>query len=291
MESVLFGAAVFMFGACIGSFLNVCIHRMPLEQSIVFPGSHCPKCAKSIAFYDNIPILSWFLLGGKCRGCKAGISPRYFLIELINASVWLLLWKMFGFTPFFAAGAVLFSILIAVTATDLETGLIPDKLSLPGLAAGIIFSAVWPVLHEQTVWYHGILRSALGVLAGGGLLYGIGKLGDLWLFSARRLGVVLRRNLYWREKLKKYRHVKDSMGGGDIKLLAMMGAFLGPEKALLVFLMAPFPALPFALFARGFKKELTIPFGPFLAIAGAVSFLYGNFLIDFFMNIYGVNHA
>lgn len=263
MEAVLFDAAVFILGACIGSFLNVCIHRMPLEKSVVFPGSHCPKCEKPIAVYDNVPVLSWFFLGGKCRGCKAGISPRYFLIELINAAAWLWLWKTFGLSPFFAAGAVLFSILLAVTVTDLETGLIPDKLSLPGLGAGIILSTVWPVLHGQTVWYHGTLQSVLGVLAGGGILYGVGMLGN----------AVFR---------------KDSMGGGDIKLLAMIGAFIGFKKVMLVFLLSPFPALPFALFARWFRKEETIPFGPFLAAAGLACFLYGDFLISFFLNIYAV---
>ena len=236
---------------------------MPLDQSIVSPGSHCPKCEKPIAFYDNVPILSYFLLGGKCRACKVKISPRYFIIELINAAAWLGLWKMFGLTPFFAAGAILFSILLAVTVTDLETGLIPDKLSLPGMLAGLILSSVWPALHGQTVWYHGSLQSALGLLAGGGILYGVGMLG----------------NAMFR---------KESMGGGDIKLLAMIGAFLGWEKIILVFFMSPFPALPFALFARWFRKEDTIPFGPFLAVAGLVGFLYGDFLISYFLKIYGI---
>lgn len=265
-EPLLWNIAIFIFGACVGSFLNVCIHRMPLDQSIVFPGSHCPKCEKPIAGYDNIPILSWFILGGKCRGCKVRISPRYFVIEFINAAAWLYLWKIFGLSPFFAVGAVLFSILLAVTVTDLETGLIPDKLSLPGMVAGVIFSTIWPVLHGQTVWYQGTLQSALGVLVGGGILYGVGMIGTA-MFR------------------------KESMGGGDIKLLAMMGAFLGFKKVILVFFMSPFPALPFALFARYFRKEETIPFGPFLAMAGIVSFLYGDFLIDFFLKIYGVKHA
>ncbi len=265
-EPILWDIAVFIFGACIGSFLNVCIHRMPLDKSIAFPGSHCPKCEKPIAAYDNIPVLSYFLLGGKCRACKVKISPRYFMIELINAAGWLLLWKMFGLSPVFAAGVFLFSVLLAVTVTDLETGLIPDKLSFPGMLAGIIFSTVWPVLHGQTVWYHGTLQSVLGLLAGGGILYGVGMLGN----------AVFR---------------KESMGGGDIKLLAMMGAFLGFKKVMLVFLISPFPALPFALFARWFRKEETIPFGPFLAAAGLAVFLYGDFLIDFFLKIYGVNHA
>lgn len=258
--------AVFLFGLCVGSFLNVCIHRMPVDQSVVFPGSHCPKCQKPIAFYDNIPVLSYFVLGGKCRACKAKISPRYAVIEFFNAAGWVFLWKIFGLSPFFWAGIALFSILLAVTVTDLETGLIPDKLSLPGMAAGLAMSALWPELHAQEIWHQGLWQSALGLLTGGGILYGVGLLG----------------NLIFR---------KESMGGGDIKLLAMMGAFLGFKKAMLVFLISPFPALPFALYARLAQKQETIPFGPYLATAGLLSFFCGDFLIGVILKMYGVENA
>ncbi len=264
--TALTGSFVFMLGAVIGSFLNVCIHRMPKDESIVSPGSHCPGCNKPISPADNIPLVSYLLLGGKCRHCKEKISPRYFAVELSNAVSWICLLKIFGLTPFFYAGAVLFSILLAVTVTDFETGLIPDKLSLPGMLAGVAMSAVWPVLQGETVWYWGLAQSAAGLLCGGAILLVVGLLGNFFF-------------------------KKDSMGGGDIKLLAMMGAFMGFKKALLIFFISPFFALPIALFMRYVQKQETIPFGPYLALAGICSFLYGNSLIAWVLKIYGVSNA
>lgn len=257
------GIFVFVFGAVIGSFLNVCIHRMPKDESIVSPGSHCPQCKKMIAAGDNVPLLSFIFLRGKCRHCSAKIPVRYFAVELANALLWLWLWKLYGLTPLFFSGAALFSILLAVSATDLETGLIPDKLSLPGMALGLLFSAVWPVLHGQTVWFWGLAHSAAGLLAGGGILFAVGLLGN-FIFR------------------------KDSMGGGDIKLLAMMGSFLGAQKAAMVFFISPFFALPLALYLKLFRKEEIMPFGPYLALAGICSYVYADIFTAFFLKIYGI---
>ncbi len=264
--AVLPAVVVFVFGAVIGSFLNVCIHRMPKDESIVSPGSHCPHCGKAVRPLDNIPLISFLILGGKCRACSAPISPRYFAVELANAFSWLCLLKIYGLSPFFYAGAVLFSILLAVTVTDLETGLIPDKLTFPGMLTGLAMSAVWPVLQGQNIWYLGLAHSALGLLAGGGILLAVGFLGNL-IFK------------------------KESMGGGDIKLLAMMGSMMGFEKVLLIFFLSPFLGLPVALYMRWFRKQETIPFGPYLAMAGVCSFLYGNYLIPAILKIYGVSNA
>lgn len=260
------GVVIFIFGAVIGSFLNVCIHRMPKDESIVSPGSHCPHCGKPVKAYDNIPLVSWLVLGGKCRSCSAKISPRYFAVEFVNAFMWLCLWKIYALSPFFFAGAVLFSILLAMTVTDLETGLIPDKLSIPGMIAGLVMSTAWPALQGQDVWYWGLAHSAGGLLTGGAILMGVGLLGT-FIFR------------------------KDAMGGGDVKLLAMMGAFMGIQKAFLIFFISPFFAMPMALYLKFFRKAETLPFGPYLAMAGITSFLYGEKLIAWIFKIYGVSNA
>ncbi len=244
---------LFFLGAVFGSFLNVCIHRIPKEESIVRPASHCPACQQGIAWQDNIPLVSFLWLRCRCRNCRAKISPRYFLVELFSGGLWLWLWKLYGLSGFFIAGVLLFSILLVVSATDFETGLIPDKLTFPGMAAGILLSVFFPALQKENLWYWGGLKSLLGLATGGGILLGIGFFGN-WVFK------------------------KESMGGGDIKLIAMLGAFLGIEKTLLVFLFAPLMAIPFALYMKFARKAETIPFGPFLALAGALLFVYGDWI-------------
>jgi leader peptidase (prepilin peptidase) / N-methyltransferase len=257
MTGFLYEPFIFIFGVAIGSFLNVCIHRLPQGQSIVKPASHCPHCRKSIAWYDNIPLISYLFLRGRCRHCSVKISPRYFLVELLCGLIWLFLWVHYGNSSFFYAGIVLFSLLLAVFFTDLETGYIPDKLSIPGMLAGLVVSTLWPELHNENIWYWGFVRSLVGILAGGGVLLAIAYIGN-WIFK------------------------KDSMGGGDIKLLAMLGAFLGWKEAILVFLFSPIIALPFALFMKFTKKAETIPYGPYLAIMGAMFYLYGERIVQFF---------
>lgn len=251
--SLLLDFFVFIFGAILGSFLNVCIHRIPKGESVVRPSSHCPGCLKPIAWFDNIPLLSFLMLGRKCRHCAAKISSRYFLVELLSAGVWWGLFQIYGPSPFFLTGVVLFSILLAVSATDLETGFIPDKFTFPGMAVGFLLSTAFPMIQGESLWYWGFLKSLAGFAGGGGILLAIGLLGNL-IFK------------------------KESMGGGDIKLIAMMGAFLGIEKVLLVFLFAPLLALPFALYVKWVKKNETIPFGPFLALGGAILFVYGDWI-------------
>ena len=248
--TVLLEIFVFIFGAVFGSFMNVCVHRIPKGESIVRPASHCPECLKPIAWFDNIPLVSFLALRARCRHCGTKIAARYFLIELITAGSWLWLFEIYGPSPFFLAGIILFSILIAVTATDFETGFIPDKLTFPGMAAGVLLSVLFPVLHGEAARHLGLLRSLFGFGTGGGILLGIALLGNL-IFK------------------------KDSMGGGDIKLAAMMGAFLGFEKTLLVLLFAPLAAVPFARYMKFTKKAETIPFGSFLALSGALLFIYG----------------
>jgi leader peptidase (prepilin peptidase) / N-methyltransferase len=257
------GVFVFVMGAIVGSFLNVCIYRMPRGESIVSPGSHCPSCEKPVMWFDNIPLFGFMVLGGKCRHCKAGFSPRYFVVELLNALIWLALWLHYGAAPQFFAGVILFSILLAVTCTDFETGLIPDKLSFPGMAAGLLLSLIFPELQGKTEWYQGLLASFLGLLAGGGVLYLVGMIGD-FIFK------------------------KETMGGGDIKLLAMIGAFVGMQKVFFVFLLSPIPAAPIALFLKLTRKAETLPYGPYLALTGACFFLAGEPIMAEILKYYGV---
>lgn len=241
----------FAFGAVFGSFLNVCIHRFPREESIVHPGSHCPQCSAPIAWHDNIPVLSYLALKGKCRKCKARISRRYVMVEVLSGIIWMAAGSVYGITGLAFVSIFFFMILLGVSMTDVETGYIPDKFTLPSIAVGLIASTVVPEIHNQTEWLNGLFQGLLGVIVGGGILLGTGLLGNL-IFK------------------------KESMGGGDIKLLAMMGAFLGASKIILVFLFAPVIAMPMALYVRYVRHQETIPYGPFLAITGAWMFLYGE---------------
>ena len=254
---------VFAFGAIVGSFLNVCIYRMPRDLSIVLPRSFCPHCKAKIPWYENIPLVSYLLLRGKCFRCREPIAFRYFLVELTTAGIAWFLWQRYGLSVEFAASAIFFAMIIVVTMTDFETGLIPDEITITGMLLGLALSVTGHGHFLQALWYQKFLASLAGLLAGGGILLLTGWLGKL-----------------------AFR--KDSMGGGDVKLLAMVGAFVGVMKVGLIFFLAPFPALPFALWQRFVKKEETIPFGPFLALAGAFIFMEGDAVLNFFSKLYGV---
>ena len=193
------------FGALIGSFLNVCIHRLPRGESVVWPASHCPSCMKAIAWYDNVPLISYAWLRGKCRMCRTTISAQYPLFEALNALGYIALFWRFGLTPEAFGYAALYSALIVVTGTDLSHRIIPDAVTLPGIAIGLLSGAfVLPV---------GLLNSLAGMLVGGGILLCLAWLSPL-LFG------------------------KEGMGGGDIKLMAMVGAFLGWKPVLLAIMVA-----------------------------------------------------
>lgn len=252
---ILLSVFAFLLGAAIGSFLNVCIYRLPLGESIVFPASHCPACGTRIRPWDNIPLLSFLLLGGKCRSCRAAISFRYPLVELLNGLLTLALFLKFGPSPTFLVLLVFSSALVAVTFIDLNHQLIPDVISLPGIVVGFAASFFLPWL--------GWLNSLIGLLLGGGSLLVVAY---LYQFLTK----------------------KEGMGGGDIKLLAMMGAFLG------------WRAVPFIIFAGSLvgsvvgitlmlvqKKDakLAVPFGPFLSFGAILYIFYGRQLIHWYLNI------
>jgi leader peptidase (prepilin peptidase)/N-methyltransferase len=216
--------AVFLFGLAFGSFLNVCIHRLPRGLSVVRPRSACPGCNQPIRALDNIPVLSWILLGGRCRKCKAPISPRYAVVELVTALLFVLCFLTFGPTLTALKYSVFGFLLLGLIFTDAETKLLPDKLTLPGMAMGFVFSLLVPVEDLASLLLPGLVRlpvssdlaarfysladSLLGAGIGASFIYGAGYL------YLRVRGV-------------------EGMGFGDVKLMGMIGAFLGPRLTIL----------------------------------------------------------
>lgn len=242
---------IVLFGLCVGSFLNVVIARLPEGRSIVSPGSACPRCGTPIRWYDNIPVLSFLALRGRCRGCGEAIAWRYPLVELTTALLFGLVFLSRGPGTTLVSGLLLASALVAVTGIDLDHQVIPDVLTLPGILVGLVLGVATGV----PPW-----RDALiGVLVGGGLFFVI--------IVASRGG----------------------MGGGDMKLGAMLGAFLGWQALLLAVLVAVLTGgvVAIALLVLGRKgRKDAVPFGPFLALGGMVGFLHGERLIDWYLGAF-----
>jgi len=248
----------FILGAMIGSFLNVCIIRLPQEKSVVFPGSHCTKCQKPIRWYDNIPIVSYFMLGGKCRDCGARFSIRYALVEFLTALTFLEFYLHFGLTWLLLPYLIMVSGFIVGTLVDFEHRIIPDEVTLGGAIVGLVLSGFIPQLHgtDSRIWSLG--QAGLGILVGGGSIYLMGLFGE-WVFK------------------------KEAMGGGDVKLLAMIGAFLGWEYAILSFFLAPFFGSIVGIIEKIRTKDSTIAYGPYLVIGALVSLFWGQKLIYLIM--------
>ena len=261
---------VFVFGSVIGSFLNVCIHRMPQDESVVWPRSHCPKCNKRIPGYDNIPFLSFILLGGKCRFCKQSISLRYPLVELLTAVMLLVLFNRYGLSYNFFFFLIFICALIIATFVDIKHRIIPDQVSVGGMIAGFLMSTVRGAdLHPLSFNLRPMLGSLAGIIIGGGIIYSTGKLFDLVYFKLLRKPPI--------------QGETESMGGGDVKLLAMIGAFLGWKKAVLTFFLAPFFGAVIGLINLAVKKDHTIPYGPFLSLASLISLFWADKIIALFI--------
>jgi len=248
---IYFDIFVFIFGAAIGSFLNVCIYRIPEKASIVKPASRCPSCGHPIRFYDNIPIISFLILRARCRDCGAKISWRYPLVEMITGLMALLLFLQFGPTLVFLAFFIFTAVLIVITFIDLDHQIIPDILSLPGI----------PVFFLAAVFIVGLpwLEALIGLLIGGGVLLAIA---------------------YGYELITK----REGMGGGDIKLLAMIGGFLGWKSLIFVLLFSSLTGAVVGIAAMIVKKQDTkyaIPFGPFLSAAAVAWIFWGDAFIRF----------
>lgn len=257
---------IFILGAIVGSFLNVCIHRMPKEESIVTPGSHCPDCKKAISWYDNIPLISYILLRGKCRFCKKTIAFRYFLVELITALMFVVLFRFFALGFNFFVYAIFTCGLIIATFVDIQHRIIPDEISVGGIVVGFLISIIRGInLNPFSFHIKPIINSLLGIIIGGGIIYLTG-----WVFD-----------LVYFKLLKKppIQGETESMGGGDVKLLAMIGAFLGWQKAILTFFIAPFFGVVIGVINLIAKKDHTIPYGPFLSLASLLSLFFAEKII------------
>jgi leader peptidase (prepilin peptidase)/N-methyltransferase len=247
---------IFVFGAVIGSFLNVCIYRIPRSKSIVKPNSFCPNCEKPIRFYDNIPIVSYILIGGKCRQCGTKISIRYPFVELMTAVVYLMISSRWGLSFESFIQMFFVSLLIVISFIDYDFQIIPDILSVGGLIIGFIIAFVRPGFSFKEALY--------GVLLGGGVLFVI----------AYGYQIIMKR---------------EGMGGGDIKLLAMIGSFLGLKGVIFSLvggsIIGTLVGIPLMLI----KKENTkyaIPFGPFLSLAAFLYLFTGNNIVQQFTEIF-----
>jgi leader peptidase (prepilin peptidase) / N-methyltransferase len=253
--SIIHIAIAFMLGACIGSFLNVCIYRIPAALSIVHPGSRCPVCKTPIAFYDNIPIVSYLLLGARCRHCRTRIALRYPSIELLTGLCAVASVQGFGFDLQGLAIFAFIATLIVITFIDLDHRIIPDVISLPGIPIAFVIAFAVPAFSWQT--------RLIGIIAGGGSLWAVA-----WGYQ-RMTG-------------------REGMGGGDIKLLAMIGAMIGWHGVLFTLFAASAMGTLVgigAMLASGKGMRLAIPFGPFLA-AGAILYLFaGPMLIGWYLGL------
>jgi leader peptidase (prepilin peptidase)/N-methyltransferase len=248
---------IFMIGLMLGSFLNVCIYRLPKGRSVISPRSACPGCGKAILWYDNIPVMSFIALGGKCRSCRAAISWRYPAVEILTALVILALFCAFGLTAKFFVYAVLSSLLIVATFVDFEIYEIPDEISLGGLAVGFLLALMFPVIFGECSRARALLGSLIGAAVGGGSIYLMGVFGE-FVFK------------------------KEAMGGGDVKLMAMIGSMLGWKLIVVVFFIAPLFGSIVGLALKFKDGRDIIPYGPFLSLATIVSIFWGERILGLF---------
>ena len=256
MPDPFFLASAFVLGSITGSFLNVCIHRIPAGTSIVSPPSACPSCGTPIRFYDNIPILSYLLLLGRCRSCKTRISARYPLVEGLNGILWMLLVLRYGFGWGTAAQCVFVSALLVITFIDLDHQIIPDVISLPGIPLAIlagVFILPDPFLRGALLgWKNSVIGAALGF----GLFYLIAVLS------------------------------RGGMGGGDIKLMGMIGGMVGWKGVLLTTfsgsLFGALAGIGLMIFAGGGRKT-KVPFGPFLAAGAMLCLFLGQDILGWYL--------
>lgn len=256
LNSTVTGLIVFSFGACIGSFLNVCIYRIPEKKSIVFPGSFCPNCKNEIPFYCNVPILSYIILMGRCKFCHIPISARYPLIETLTGLFAIAVYARFGLSVVSLYWFVFIAVLITISFIDIDHQIIPDIISLPGI---IIFASSFYFLPDMT-WK----RTLLGILAGGGSLLAVAS-----LYSAIRK--------------------QEGMGGGDIKLLAMIGAAVGGKGILFTIfagsLFGTIAGLIMMVYNRRSTIQFKIPFGPFLSLGAVIYIFFGHSLIAWYISL------
>jgi len=244
---------IFILGLIVGSFSNVCIYRIPRNESIVYPASHCTKCNTTIKPIDNIPLLSYILLKGRCRNCKSKISIQYPVVEFLNGLIYLIIYLIYGLSVQTLIYIILSSALIIIAFIDLNEQIVPDVISLPGIVLGLILSFF--------VSYISFVDSALGVFVGGGIILVIGMGGSV-IFK------------------------KEAMGGGDVKLAAMIGAFLGWRYIIISLFLGFFlGALAgiILILSKIKSREDVIPFGPFIVLGSLITLLWGEKIISWYL--------
>lgn len=244
-------AAAFLFGLCIGSFLNVVIYRLPLGQSLATPPSRCRNCGYSLRWFDNIPVLSWALLRGRCRKCGISVSWQYPIVELIAGALFVLVVWQTPLGPLLVSRLLLVSILIALFGIDLEHQILPNSITLPGIAIGLLLSLIAPPGWKDAV---------LGTLLGAGILYAIAAGYYAW----RR---------------------EEGMGMGDVKMLAMIGAFLGWKAVLVTLVLSSFSGAIIGVILMSVQRggmKFALPFGTFLAIGALVAMFVGEPLVAWY---------
>jgi leader peptidase (prepilin peptidase) / N-methyltransferase len=262
------------FGACVGSFLNVCIYRIPRDESVVRPRSHCPCCGMMIPWYQNIPVASWLALRGRCAGCHKPISFRYTLVELLTAMLFLAVFMQWAAPAQLHMQPLTHAAIVPVywlvtggfilgTFADFEHFIIPDSVTVGGMIAGAFLSTLLPQLHGQSVWWQGLLHSVIGLLCGFGLLFLIAELGTR-IFK------------------------KEAMGFGDVKLMGAIGAFFGWQAVLFtVFassLLGSVAGVLLIIFG-GVKMQSRIPFGPYLCAGAMIWMFWGTQIIDVYLGL------
>lgn len=337
MEIAIF---VFIFGLIVGSFLNVCIVRMPHELSVVTPRSHCTKCKKTIPWYDNIPLVSYLLLGGKCRFCKEKFSFLYFFVELLTGCIFLGFYLYFGLSMVLIPYLFMVSCFIVATIVDFKHRIIPDEISVGGMYFGLVFSLLIPSLHENyfssliygryVMWvlvflfYVGIFLSGLGGASQEEDLLeeesGYNNWVMIFVLSCLAVDAIIHFVLlrFFQVPLEKFvpylnsldasiigllaggaavavlgmigdiLFKKESMGGGDVKLVAMMGAFMGWQLVILTFFIAPFFGSIFGIIEKIRTKDNAIAYGPFLVLGALICLFYGDPLIAWIKSGYGL---
>ena len=251
--NILVIALVSALGLAVGSFVNVIIFRLPRNKSLSRPRSFCPACETAIRWYHNVPIVSYIVLRGRCHNCRTPIPVRYPLVEMTTAALFLIFFLRYGISIATVGFWLFCAGLVAVFFIDLEHTIIPDKITLPGIVVGLVVAAVSDHIK--------VTSSILGIFAGGGSFLLIGWLG---------------------QKMFK----KESLGGGDIKLAAMMGAFIGPSRIFLVFVLSAVLGLLTSAvvlpISPRFRRERMLPFGPFLVLAAFLVVFYGQDVIDWY---------
>ena len=256
MTTELLGWLAFgWLGLAVGSFLNVCIHRLPRGGSVVHPPSRCPGCNYQLRWYDNIPVLSWAFLRGRCRKCGTRISVRYPIVEILTMVVFLVHLWIFGWTVLMGVRVLFACAMITLFAIDLEHHLLPDAITLPGIAVGLILSTIVPP---------GIRDALLGTLLGGGVLWAIGE-------------------AYFRYS------GQEGMGGGDVKMLAMIGAFLGWKLVLVTLVLSSVSGSLIGLLVMAVRRgglKYALPYGTFLALGALAASLVGDRVVAWYVGLY-----